>query len=347
MRERLKQPIPAKHIQRIITHQFGDDAKASRITTMRGGLFNTSYKIRLADGRTIVLRIAPPRDKPLLKCEAGLLEREIHFMRALENHHLPMPKLLCADLSKRVIDRNYLIAEFCPGHNAFYRINQLTTREQDAVFGELGRYARRIHSIGNKAGWFGAPAPLKHFSKWSGFIRWHALTLEKELHNHPYLALPKHISVSTILDAMTDVLDEIKTPRLIHGDLWLRNILIARRNGTYGITAIVDWDRCVWGDPYFEWILHGLELRPTFWKAYGALKADRRSHEKRNLLYKALGCLQASLEDSIHFRLKKQSKQMLGYAVANFEELVKVLGTQQPPANGSCQGISGALDSQT
>jgi len=86
------------------------------------------------------------------------------------------------------------------------------------------------------------------------------------------------------------VLDEIKTPRLIHGDLWLRNILIGHRNGSYGITAILDWDRCLWGDPYFEWILHGLDLRPTFWKQYGKLDADPRSHEKRKLLYKALGC---------------------------------------------------------
>ena len=83
MRERLKQPISVASIRRIIREQFGDDAKAARVTTIHGGLFNTSYKIRLGDGRTVVLRIAPPRDKPLLVCEAGLLEREIHFMRGL------------------------------------------------------------------------------------------------------------------------------------------------------------------------------------------------------------------------------------------------------------------------
>jgi aminoglycoside phosphotransferase (APT) family kinase protein len=325
MRERLKRPISAASIRRIVRQQFGGDAKAVRITTIRGGLFNTSYKIRLGDGRRVVLRIAPPQDKPLLVCEAGLLEREIQFMRRLEKYHLPMPKLLCADLSKRVIDRHYIIAEFCGGYNAFYRLKQLTAREQDAVFGELGRYARRIHAIENKEGWFGAPSPLKPFRRWSEFIRWHALTLEKELEGHPYLALPEHISMVSILDEMAGVLDEIRTPRLVHGDLWLRNILIARQNGTYGITAILDWDRCLWGDPCFEWILHGLDLRPAFWEAYGNLNADRRSHERRKLLYKALGCLQACLEDSVHFRLKKQSMQMLGYAAANFGELLKAL----------------------
>ncbi len=325
MRHRLKRPISAKNIRRIITHHFGADAKAVKITTMHGGLFNTSYKIQLKYGRTVVLRIAPPRDKPLLACEAGLLQREIHFTRALQKHHLPIPKILCTDFSRRFIDRNYIIAEFCEGHNAFYRLNQLTPRDQDAVFGELGRYAKQIHAIKNPQGWFGAPAPLKPFRKWSEFVRWHALTLEKELQGHPHLALPKHIAVASILDQMTQTLDEIKTPRLVHGDLWLRNILIARKSGTYTITAILDWDRCIWGDPWFEWILHGLDLRPTFWKAYGPLKTNRRSHEKRKLLYKALGCLQAALEDSIHFHLKKQSTQMLTYSATNFTELLKAL----------------------
>jgi aminoglycoside phosphotransferase (APT) family kinase protein len=325
MRERLKQPISAADIRRIIGKQFGDDATAARVTTIRGGLFNTSYKIRLGDGRTVVLRIAPPWDKPLLVCEAGLLKREIHFMRQLEKHHLPMPRLLYADLTKRLLNRNYVITEFCEGFNAFYRVKDLTAREQDAVFGELGGYARRIHGIENAEGWFGAPAPLKPFRKWSEFVRWHALTLEGELKGHPYLALPERITVGSILDEMMDVLDEIRTPRLVHGDLWLRNILIARRDGTYGITAILDWDRCVWGDPYFEWILHGLDLRPAFWAAYGKLEAAPRSHEKRKLLYKALGCLQACLEDSVHFHLKRQSMQMLGYAAGNFEALAKVL----------------------
>ena len=325
MRQRLKRPIPAANIRRIVKHAFGDAAQAVRVTTIHGGLFNTSYKIRLNDGQTVVLRIAPPRDKPLLACEAGLLQREIHFARALEKHHLLIPRLLCADLSKRVIDRNYIISEFCEGYNAFYRLKKLTSREQDAVFGELGRYARRIHAIENPQGRFGAPRPLKLFRRWSEFVRWHALTLENELTGHPYLALPGYIEVTSILDQMRETLDEIKTPRLVHGDLWLRNILIARRNGTYGITAILDWDRCLWGDPYFEWILHGLELRPAFWQEYGPLDADPQSHEKRKLLYKALGCLQASLEDSVHFHLKKQSTQMLGYAATNFSALLKLL----------------------
>lgn len=325
MRHRLKLPISAEQIRRIVRHQFGRKAQVTGLSSIRGGLFNTAYKLRLNDHQTVVLRIAPPKDKPLLVCETALLEREIYSFHRLHEYGLPVPKLLCADLSKTIIDRNYIISEFSEGHNAFYRLKQLTTREQDSVFGELGDYARRIHSIKNPEKHFGYPAPLTPHRRWSEFVRWHLLSLCREMEAHPYLSLPDHISVPSILDKLGGVLDEIAIPRLVHGDLWLRNILIKRHHGNYRITAILDWDRSLWGDPYFEWILHGLDLRPIFWEKYGSEIANPESHQKRRLLYKAGGCLQACLEDNLHFRLKKQSIQMLGYAVGNFNELLKIL----------------------
>jgi len=325
MRHHLKLAISRAHIQRIVQHHFGRHSKIARISSIRGGLFNTAYKIQFLNGRAIVLRIAPPPDKLLLACETGLLEREIHFQNLVHDHAFPAPKLLCADLSKSIIDRNYIISEFADGRNAFYQLKRLTTREQDSLYAELGACAKRIHSLENPQRWFGAPPPLKHHRTWSDFIRWHALSLCNDLRGHPYLSLPPHISVPSILDAMTGVLDEITKPKLIHADLWLRNILIDRRDGHCRITAILDWDRSLWGDPWFEWILHGLDLPPAFWRAYESHPPRTRGHRQRRSLYKALGCLQAALEDSIHFHLKKQSRQMLAYAVTNFDDLLKTL----------------------
>src|ERR1035441_10542087 len=65
MRERLKRPIPAASIRQIVKHHFGGDTKVVLASMTRGGLFNTIYEIRLGDGRSGVLRIVPPRDKPL------------------------------------------------------------------------------------------------------------------------------------------------------------------------------------------------------------------------------------------------------------------------------------------
>jgi len=94
MRHHLRLAISRVQIHRIIHHHFGRLANIARISSIRGGLFNTAYKIRFTDNRAVVLRIAPPPDKPLLVCETALLEREIWFLQRAQDLALPAPKLL-------------------------------------------------------------------------------------------------------------------------------------------------------------------------------------------------------------------------------------------------------------
>jgi aminoglycoside phosphotransferase (APT) family kinase protein len=123
---------------------------------------------------------------------------------------------------------------------------------------------------------------------------------------------------------MAPQLDKVKTPQLIHGDLWLRNILIRKQQGQYKISAILDWDRSLWGDPYFEWILYGTDPNPSFWQAYGkTMPAVTDAAYARVLLYKSCGAIQAALEDSVHFGLKKNALIMFGYALRDLNELSK------------------------
>lgn len=196
----------------------------------------------------------------------------------------------------------------------------------DHLYLELGEYARQIHSLENKEQWFGYPPPFARHEKWSDFIAEYVLSLEKDLKEHPYLCLPMEYSLSNMAKKMTPQLDKVKTPRLIHGDLWLRNILIRKELGHYKISAILDWDRSLWGDPYFEWILYGTDPNPSFWQAYGkTMPAVTAPGYMRVLLYKACGALQAALEDSIHFGLKKNALTMFSYALMDLAELSKRL----------------------
>jgi fructosamine-3-kinase len=70
-------------------------------------------------------------------------------------------------------------------------------------------------------------------------------------------------------------LDEIEVPRLLHGDLWLFNILIRRDADQPSIAGILDADRAWWGDPMADWTLFILahaekaEGHSYFWQAYG------------------------------------------------------------------------------
>ncbi len=318
----LKAPISHKTIGLLIRQGFGSGVKVISAKPIRGGLFNTSYKVELADKRVVVLRIAPPKDKKLMGVEKQLLKREVHINQCLKGKDIPVPKLLFSDFSRKIIDRDYIISEFMEGHTAFYHQKYLTKQEMESIYQELGKYARQIHSLENKGKWFGYPPPFTRHKKWSDFIAQYVRSLEEDLKGQPYLRLPREYSLSTIAKNIAPQLDKLKTPKLIHGDLWLRNILIQKQQGQYKISTILDWDRSLWGDPYFEWILYGTDPNPSFWKAYGkTMPVTTDLAYVRVLLYKSCGAIQAALEDSIHFGLKKKALTMFGYALKDLKEL--------------------------
>jgi aminoglycoside phosphotransferase (APT) family kinase protein len=74
------------------------------------------------------------------------------------------------------------------------------------------------------------------------------------------------------------LLDAVREPRLLHGDLWLFNLLIERGPAGPAIVGILDADRAWWGDPMADWTMFVLsksaspETQPMyerFWQAYG------------------------------------------------------------------------------
>jgi aminoglycoside phosphotransferase (APT) family kinase protein len=80
----------------------------------------------------------------------------------------------------------------------------------------------------------------------------------------------------------SDLLDEIRQPRLLHGDLWTFNVLIKCDQDNPRITAVLDSDGGSWGDPLADWTMFLLHIKTTegtrrneiegaqaFWQAYG------------------------------------------------------------------------------
>jgi fructosamine-3-kinase len=113
--------------------------------------------------------------------------------------------------------------------------------------------------------------------------------------------------ISIVLDlARTHhvVLDEITTPRLLHGDLWTVNILVKRCDEGPRIVAILDSDRTFWGDPMADWTMFLLHLNAgtevdVFWETYGFPEGHREAQFRR-LIYQGRYLGGARLE---HHRL--------------------------------------------
>lgn len=317
----LKSQVSVSTLRRIAVRAAGHGAVVRRAVRCRGGLFNTTLRVELTDGNTLVVRIAPPKDRPLMGVERALMRREVAVARWMKRAGLPVAAVQHADFTGREIDRDWVAVSCEPGMNWHYHLAQLSPRQNDELSGQLGALAKQIHAARNPDGWFGYPKPFPRHATWSGFVRAYAVSLERDLRAFDCEPLPDGLSPVRLAARMARVLDEIRTPRLVHGDLWPRNILIERNGGRSRITAVLDCDRGLWGDPRFEWVLYGYPFRPAFWKAYGPKELKGRGARLRNLLYRGCGGLQASIEEWAHFRHRKKAREMMGYAIRDLGAL--------------------------
>ncbi len=310
----LKQRLARTRLETLVRVAMGPGTAIRSVSICRGGLFNTTYRIALASSRAVVLRVAPPDGLPLMGVERALMRREVAVARWMKAAKLPGPHILHGDFSRRFVGRDWVVAACEPGSNWHYHVKRLTDRENDELSRQLGTLAKKIHATANPAGWFGYPRPFRRHTSWSSFVLAYAEMLEKDKGD---LVLPPGLSPVALATRLAPVLDEIREPRLVHGDLWPRNVLF--EDGR--ITALLDCDRGLWGDPRFEWVLYGYPFRDAFWSAYGPKELRGPSARLRNLLYRGCGALQAAIEEWVHFRHRTKAHQLLGYAIKDLGSL--------------------------
>lgn len=103
------------------------------------------------------------------------------------------------------------------------------------------------------------------------------------------------IDVQKMLDAVgnhSSLLDEVEIPQFIHWDLWEGNVFV--KDGK--VTGIIDFERCMWGDPLMENIfMHYTKTETSYTKGYGVGKFTENQLCRRhlyNLYMMALMCVE-------------------------------------------------------
>lgn len=275
----LREPLTLDQIVAICERAFGSAASVESAAELDGGEFNSTYRLCFhgasrADGaKSVILRVAPTPARYVPWHEEALMRREHTVAPYFAPIASRMPRTLFADFTHQIVPCDYVFLTDMPGDCWRDAQAELSPDEDEVLWRELARIARAIHGVEGVA--FGKPYPGQQFETWSAAIlAWLELTARDVERAGLDTADVRTLLAHTYKH--TDLLDEVRTPRLLHGDLWPFNVLI-ERGGADGprITAVLDADRAVWGDPLYEWMFHLLgrraseRVRAIFWDAYG------------------------------------------------------------------------------
>jgi fructosamine-3-kinase len=253
-------------IDRILSNAgFGD----CRVRPIGAGHYNDSYYIE-ADSGKFVLRIAPPDSVPKLFYEVDMMKSEVNIHRLVrENTDVPVPEIVYHDFSREIVDRDYLVMEYLEGNSGFFDDR------------ELGGYVRQIHAIeSDKFGYHERAAPTGE--SWPDLFFTYVKLILLDCLSCGVIDNREHEYFLSVYDKYGGVIMDVK-PSLLHLDLWRQNILTV--NGK--ITAILDFDRGLYGDPELEFAVldtYGYST-PEFFEGYEKPRPSDSDTQVRQRLY--------------------------------------------------------------
>lgn len=240
-------------MQTIIDRAFQKKFSIESCVEMKAGLFNSTYKVTLTGEETVVLRVAPAISAEIYNHERYLLRREYFINTFLSSIAEYTPKIIFADFTKQLIDRDYTILNFIDGNNWGDLIEKLSDKQHRELWHKIDVISKKITGVtGN---FFGMPFPAMQFPSWSSALIDILNGMIKDLEKYGFASdhSKKHLS---LLTKHRKYLDHIDKPSLVHGDLWHRNILL-RNEYDPQIVGVLDSERAYWGDPKAEWIIVG------------------------------------------------------------------------------------------
>jgi len=304
----------AAAIDKICLRNFGE--KTRKIKLLKGGGFNTTYLIRLVSGRKYVLQFSPVNTQFLMPFEENLLPAEKRICAMLHENGLPANTVVAEDFQASLLDRQYIIFDYIDG----VPLSKLPSRHTGSLLRQTGEIIAKMHAINcADEGHFGYASNtfrgVKH-ETWRDFILFHASEIVEYCQKFDVLPTDLSAKILPLFEKGSCIFDEIKTPYLVHGDLWQGNVLANKKQ----VLAIIDTDRCLFGDADFDFACPWM-IDQNFLEGYGDLPVGN-NREIRLLYYKVLQEIVCCCAFKIQYRKNLAFLQRLNIvqkAVENLE----------------------------
>ncbi|WP_067171708.1 phosphotransferase family protein [Microtetraspora niveoalba] len=264
------------------------------------GFANAVWRLRLEDGREVILKVGPPPGLELLTYERDLLRTEAMVYHLATAAGLPLPALLHAGYDDPLVGGDYLILSALDG--VPWNRAALTPEQDGGLRFQLGRHLALLHTIPGD-GVFGYPyAGLTGRSWREAFLVMAGAILDDAVRYATPLPAPP-LEIAGLFHGTAYALDRVTRPALVHFDVWPGNVFLsglgsdAPGGGAGGmprIQALIDHERAFWGDPLADFVTPTLfgELRDGdpliagYRDAGGVVAADPEARI-RDALYRA------------------------------------------------------------
>jgi aminoglycoside phosphotransferase (APT) family kinase protein len=251
MESKTKNTKTRPQIAAMAARAFGGVALADRadaVRELKDGWFNAAYNLRLADGREVVLKIAPPNGADILQYERNIMATEVAAMRLVrQSPAIPVPEIYVFDQAHDLCDADYFFMEKVDGDNLEHVKAGLPPETQASLERQIGAIVREIN--GFTGAYFGYEGnPKLRASTWKeAFIT----IVEAVLEDGARKSVVYDYSYDEIRAAVmrhAPALEEVTTPCLVHWDAWNPNFFV--RDGR--IAGIIDFERALWAEPLME-----------------------------------------------------------------------------------------------
>lgn len=284
---KIYEEITKEQLCTIAIDLYGTDTTLTRCHILKGGLFNTTYFVKTNhDKNGIVLRVGPVNPHLLFEFEKDMMSAEPLFHRLLQENNIPTSTILRHASKGEVIGREYIISEYIDS----LPMNDPSLEGADLrdAYQEVGCYTKRMHRItNNRFGWK-RNTGWGEYDRWSDFILSFAKEAADKAEAYGLFCKSDIEIFRAIFLENTNVLDEITTPYMTHTDLWQGNVLVKQNEGRYEVAAIIDLDRTIFGDQYWD-VANPWMHNDAFFRGYGEQIPDTNHHITRQNLYKLLG----------------------------------------------------------
>ncbi|MFI2754011.1 phosphotransferase family protein [Cellulomonas sp. P22] len=215
---------------------------------LTGGMFATTYRATLADGTQVVVKTAPTATDRLLTYELDLLRTEaLVYDLAVDRPDLLMPRVLLTDLTRNVLPSDVVVVTHLDG-TPLVDLGELDEGTTRTVERDLGAFMARLHTVhGTRFGYPNEATGL-HAATWpEAFGAMAGALLDDAAAWGTELPAAR---VRAALHRHAAALAEVRTPVLVHTDLWAGNLFVEPATGE--LVGVIDTERAVWGDPLLE-----------------------------------------------------------------------------------------------